>query len=291
MSIPEQPINWYPGHMAKTRRLLLDQLKRVDLVIEVCDARLPFSSRNPELLRLTAGKRRILLLNKADLADPEATRRWIRFFQARGETAYPVHALSLKSKELLGTIDRSVRDIVETAGEKGIRKTVRVIVIGVPNVGKSTLINRLRGTGIAKTGDRPGVTKGSQWIHVTPYLDLMDTPGMLWPRLDDQLAARRLCYIGSVKDDVVDIYALAISLLEDLKASCPETLSVRFHVEDLNVENAELLDAVCRGRGWLLRGGRFDYDRCCNVVLDEFRSGKLGKITLELPDAQTGEAL
>lgn len=291
MSISEQPINWYPGHMAKTRRLLQDQLKRVDLVIEVCDARLPFSSRNPELLRMTAGKRRILLLNKADLADPEATRRWVRFFQARGETAYPVHAISLKSKELLGTIDRSVRDIVETAEEKGIRKTIRVMVIGVPNVGKSTLINRLRGTSIAKTGDRPGVTKSNQWIHVTPYLDLMDTPGMLWPRLDDQLAARRLCYIGSVKDDVVDIYALAISLLEDLKASCPETLSVRFHVEDLNVENVELLDAVCRGRGWLLRGGRFDYDRCCNVVLDEFRSGKLGKITLELPDAQTGEAL
>lgn len=291
MSITEQPINWYPGHMAKTRRLLQDQLKRVDLVIEVCDARLPFSSRNPELLRMTAGKRRILLLNKADLADPEATRRWVRFFQARGETAYPVHAISLKSKELLGTIDRSVRDVVETAEEKGIRKTIRVMVIGVPNVGKSTLINRLRGTSIAKTGDRPGVTKSNQWIHVTPYLDLMDTPGMLWPRLDDQLAARRLCYIGSVKDDVVDIYALAISLLEDLKASCPETLSVRFHVEDLNVENVELLDAVCRGRGWLLRGGRFDYDRCCNVVLDEFRSGKLGKITLELPDAQTGEAL
>ena len=291
MSITEQPINWYPGHMAKTRRLLQDQLKRVDLVIEVCDARLPFSSRNPELLRMTAGKRRILLLNKADLADPEATRRWVRFFQARGETAYPVHAISLKSKELLGTIDRSVRDVVETAEEKGIRKTIRVMVIGVPNVGKSTLINRLRGTSIAKTGDRPGVTKSNQWIHVTPYLDLMDTPGMLWPRLDDQLAARRLCYIGSVKDDVVDIYALAISLLEDLKASCPETLSIRFHVEDLNVENVELLDAVCRGRGWLLRGGRFDYDRCCNVVLDEFRSGKLGKITLELPDAQTGEAL
>ena len=291
MSITEQPINWYPGHMAKTRRLLQDQLKRVDLVIEVCDARLPFSSRNPELLRMTAGKRRILLLNKADLVDPEATRRWVRFFQARGETAYPVHAISLKSKELLGTIDRSVRDVVETAEEKGIRKTIRVMVIGVPNVGKSTLINRLRGTSIAKTGDRPGVTKSNQWIHVAPYLDLMDTPGMLWPRLDDQLAARRLCYIGSVKDDVVDIYALAISLLEDLKASCPETLSVRFHVEDLNVENVELLDAVCRGRGWLLRGGRFDYDRCCNVVLDEFRSGKLGKITLELPDAQTGEAL
>ena len=206
MSITEQPINWYPGHMAKTRRLLQDQLKRVDLVIEVCDARLPFSSRNPELLRMTAGKRRILLLNKADLADPEATRRWVRFFQARGETAYPVHAISLKSKELLGTIDRSVRDVVETAEEKGIRKTIRVMVIGVPNVGKSTLINRLRGTSIAKTGDRPGVTKSNQWIHVAPYLDLMDTPGMLWPRLDDQLAARRLCYIGSVKDDVVDIY-------------------------------------------------------------------------------------
>ncbi len=276
--------------MAKTRRLLQDQLKRADLIVEVCDARLPFSSRNPELLRMTAGKRRILLLNKADLADPEATRKWVRFFQARGETAYPIHALSLKSKELLYAIDRSVHDIVEAAEEKGIRKTVRVMVIGVPNVGKSTLINRLRGSSIAKTGDRPGVTKSNQWIHVTPYLDLLDTPGMLWPRLDDQLAARRLCYIGSVKDDVVDIYALAISLLEDLKASCPETLSARFHVDDLSAENVELLDAVCRGRGWLLKGGRYDYDRCCNVVLDEFRSGKLGKITLESPDGQTGES-
>lgn len=288
MSISEQPINWYPGHMAKTRRLLQDQLKRADLILEICDARLPFSSRNPELLRLTAGKRRILLLNKADLADPEQTRSWIRFFQARGETAYPVHALTLKSKDLLNTIDRSVRDIVEKAEEKGIRKTVRVMVIGVPNVGKSTLINRLRGTGIAKTGDRPGVTKSNQWIHVTPYLDLLDTPGMLWPRLDDQLAARRLCYIGSVKDDVVDVYALTISLLEDLKATCPETLSARFHVDDLSAENAELLDAVCRGRGWLLKGNRYDYDRCCSVVLDEFRSGKLGKITLESPDRQAG---
>ena len=283
MNSTEQQINWYPGHMAKTRRLLQDQLKRVDLVIEVCDARLPFSSRNPELLRLTAGKRRILLLNKADLADPEQTRNWVRFFQAQGETAFPVHALALKSKDLLGTIDRSVRDIVEKAEEKGIRKTVRVMVIGVPNVGKSTIINRLRGTTIARTGDRPGVTKSNQWIHVTPYLDLMDTPGMLWPRLDDQLAARRLCYIGSVKDDVVDIYGLTISLLEDLKASCPDTLSARFHVDDLSAENVELLDAVCRGRGWLLKGGRYDYDRCCSVVLDEFRSGKLGKITLESP--------
>lgn len=290
MSISEPPINWYPGHMAKTRRLLQDQLKRADLIVEVCDARLPFSSRNPELLRMTAGKRRILLLNKADLADPEATRKWVWFFQARGETAYPIHALSLKSKELLSAIDRSVRDIVEAAEEKGIRKTVRVMVIGVPNVGKSTLINRLRGSSIAKTGDRPGVTKSNQWIHITPYLDLLDTPGMLWPRLDDQLAARRLCYIGSVKDDVVDIYALAISLLEDLKASCPETLSARFHVDDQSAENAELLDAVCRGRGWLLKGGRYDYDRCCSVVLDEFRSGKLGRITLESPDGQTGES-
>ena len=291
MNSTEQQINWYPGHMAKTRRLLQDQLKRVDLVIEVCDARLPFSSRNPELLRLTAGKRRILLLNKADLADPEQTRNWVRFFQAQGETAFPVHALSLKSKELLSTIDRSVRDIVEKAEEKGIRKTVRVMVIGVPNVGKSTIINRLRGTTIAKTGDRPGVTKSNQWIHVTPYLDLMDTPGMLWPRLDDQLAARRLCYIGSVKDDVVDVYGLTISLLEDLKASCPDTLSARFHVEDLNAENVDLLDAVCHGRGWLLKGGRYDYDRCCSVVLDEFRSGKLGKITLESPDGRTGDTL
>ena len=278
-----QPINWFPGHMAKTRRLLQDQLRRTDLVIELCDARLPFSSRNPELDRMSAGKKRILFLNKSDLADPAATKEWLKYFRARGETAYVMSAASLRAKETIAAIERETKDDVEKALQKGVRKNVRAMVIGVPNVGKSTLINRLRGTPVARTGDRPGVTRSSQWVRVSPYLELLDTPGMLWPRLDDQEAAVRLCWIGTVPDEVTDLSYLAMSLLDTLKERAPETVRERFHADDPLPGGADLLDAVCRGRGWLLKGGRYDYDRCYSVVLDEFRSGKLGKITLEYP--------
>lgn len=285
MSIQEPQINWYPGHMAKARRQLSEQLKKIDLVIELCDARLPYSSRNPELKRMTAGKRRILLLNKADLADPEENRAWISFFRGRGEEVMAVTATRLNSKETMAMIERVTRELVEKALDKGIRKTIRAMIIGVPNVGKSTMINRLHGQSIVKTGDRPGVTRSSQWVKITPYLELMDTPGLLWPRLDDQAAARRLCYIGSVRDDVVDTGELTLSLLEEMKTIRPDMLMTRFHLgeEELGLEGVPLLDAVCRGRGWLLRGNRFDYDRCFSVVLDEFRAGKLGRITLEKP--------
>ena len=278
------PINWFPGHMAKTRRLLQDQLRRVDLVIELCDARLPYSSRNPVLNRMTDGKRRVLLINKSDLADLKITDSWLKFFKSRGEDVYLISAVSLKSKETLGIIDRVTREFVERAKDKGIRKTVRAMVIGVPNVGKSTMINRLRGSAIAQTGDRPGVTRSNQWVRISPYLELLDTPGMLWPRLDDQNAAMKLCWIGTVPDDIVDLSQLALSLLTCLKECAPDAVRNRFHVEDLSAEGADLLDAVCRGRGWLLKGNRYDYDRCCSVVLDEFRSGKLGRISLETPE-------
>ena len=280
------PINWYPGHMAKTKRLLTEQLRKVDLVIELCDARLPFSSRNPEINHMIFDKKRIVLLNKADLADPESTSRWIRVLKSSGLDAYAVDSTKLNSKELISLIQKSTRDVVEKALEKGIRKTIRAMVVGVPNVGKSTLINRLRGKGIAQTGDRPGVTKSSQWVKINPYLELLDTPGLLWPRLDDQLSARRLCYIGSVKDEVTDQYFLAISLLEDLETLSPETVMSRFHLESIDLKGAELLDAVCRGRGWLLKGNQLDYDRACSVILDEFRAGKLGRITLEVPETK-----
>ena len=279
-------INWFPGHMAKARRILMDQMKHIDLVIEICDARLPYSSRNPELARIISGKRRILFLNKSDLADPDCTKEWIRYFRSQGEDAYMMSAATLKSKETTGIIDKVTHDMVERALKKGIRKTIHAMVIGVPNVGKSTLINRLRGSAVTRTGDRPGITRGSQWVRVTPYLELLDTPGMLWPRLDDQNAAIRLCWIGSVKDEINDLSFLAVSLMEELKHQMPEIMKERFHLTDLNLENEELLDAVCRGRGWLLKGNRYDYDRCCSVVLDEFRSGKIGKITLELPDSR-----
>ncbi len=277
-------INWYPGHMAKTRRLLSDQIGKADLIIELCDARLPYSSRNPDLDRMIQGKKRILLLNKADLADPEISRRWLHYFRGKGLNTALIQATGLKAKDALTAIEKATREIVEKAASRGIRKTVRAMVVGVPNVGKSTYINRLHGGNIAKTGDRPGVTRNTQWIRITPYLELMDTPGLLWPRLDDQLAARRLSYLGTIKDDVLNLDSLAMSLLEDLADIVPQKMSERFHIEDTSLRGIELLDAVCRGRGFLLKGNEMDYDRCCSVVLDEFRGGKLGRITLEAPE-------
>ncbi len=276
-------INWYPGHMARAKRLLADQLRRVDVVLELCDARLPDSSRNPDLERMIAGKNRVLLMNKADLADPNMTAAWIRFYTKQGIVAAPYSAVGGKAKDALSLIDKAAREAVDRAAAKGMHKTVRAMVIGVPNVGKSTLINKLHGSGIAKTGDRPGVTRSNQWVNITPYLQLMDSPGLMWPKLSDQVAARRLCYIGSVKDDVVDLPMLTIYLLEDLLAAKPAETCERFRIADASMRGEALLEAVCRGRGFLMKGGVCDYDRCCSVVLDEFRAGKCGRITLERP--------
>ena len=278
-------INWYPGHMARTKRLLQEQIKRIDLIIEICDARLPYSSRNPDLEHMISHKRRMLFLNKSDLADTDASREWLRYFREQGIEAFLTDAVRIRGKETIGLIDRATKDMVEKALERGIRKTVRAMIAGIPNVGKSTLINRLYGRSVAQIGDRPGVTKSSQWVKVSPYLELLDTPGLLWPRLDDQAAARRLCYIGCVKDQVVDMGELTIHLMEELCERIPEKVQERFHIQDTSLRGIELLDAVCAGRGWLLKGAQYDYDRCCSVVMDEFRAGKLGRITLENPPA------
>ena len=285
------PINWYPGHMAKTRRVLTDQIRKIDLVIELCDARLPRSSRNPEINLLAAGKKRIVFLNKADLADPNITAMWLREIRKEGQEAYAIDCSRLKSKEIISIIQQATAETVEKSLARGVKKTVRVMVLGVPNAGKSTLINQLRGKGVAQTGDRPGVTKSNQWIQITPYLTLLDTPGLLWPRLDDQQAAKRLCYIGSVKDEVTDQYMLAVSLLEDLIEYAPAAVQNRYHLEDTGLKGIELLDAACKGRGWLLKGNQYDYDRAAKVILDEFRGGKLGRISLEKPEKNTEDDL
>jgi ribosome biogenesis GTPase A len=275
-------INWYPGHMARAKRLLSDQLSRVDVVIELCDARLPLSSRNPDLKRLTEKKERVLLLGKSDLADPARTSEWLNLFKRQGLSCMALD-MNRQAKAALALIEKAAKETVERSAQRGIRKTVRAMVVGVPNVGKSTLINRLHGGSIAKVGDMPGVTRANQWVKVTPYLELLDTPGLLWPRLDDPLAARRLAYIAAIRDEVLDTAQLAIQLLTDLITVTPKTVQERFKIKDLSLRGPDLLDAVCVGRGFLMKGGVYDTERACKVVLDEFRGGKLGRITLEAP--------
>ncbi len=275
--------------MARAKRLLGDQLSRVDVVIELCDARLPLSSRNPDLKRMTEKKERVLLLGKSDLADPRLTAEWLSLFKRQGLSCMALD-MNRQAKAALALVEKAARDTVERSAQRGIRKTVRAMVVGVPNVGKSTLINRLHGGSIAKVGDMPGVTRANQWVKVSPYLELLDTPGLLWPRLDDPLAARRLAYIAAIRDEVVDTAQLAIQLLTDLIESAPDAVQERFRIRDLSLRGPELLNAVCQGRGFLMKGGVYDTERACKVVLDEFRGGKLGRITLEAPKEDESSA-
>ena len=284
MSETNQKINWYPGHMARSRRLLADQLRAVDAVVELCDARAPLATRNPDLNMLTRGKTRLLVLNKADLADDAVTAEWLRFFRARGVEAMRFNSNGARARDITARIEQAVRPAMEKAARRGVKKTARLMVIGIPNVGKSTFINRINGSAIAKASDRPGVTRSNQWVKISPYLELLDTPGMLPPRMDDQRGARLLAYLGSVRDQILDSEELASGLLELLLRRAPEAAKTRFKLtEDSYPTGEELLEAACKGRGWLLSGGRFDTERGAALILDEFRGGKAGKISLEAP--------
>jgi len=285
--VPDR-INWYPGHMAKTRRLLQEQLRAVDAVIELCDARAPLATRNADLQRLTRDKARILVLNKADLADDAQTARWLERFRREGLTAMRFNSSGGRTKDILAKIEEASMPAVERFKARGVKKTVRFMVIGIPNVGKSTFINRLHGSAIAKASDRPGVTRANQWVRLGPYLEILDTPGMLPPRLDDQDAARLLAYLGSIRDQNMDTEDLAGGLLQLLYGIDPGAVSKRFKLalpEGDEITPHGLLEAACKGRGWLLSGGRYDTDRAAALVLDEFRAGKIGKLTIEPADA------
>ena len=276
-------INWYPGHMAKSRRLLQDQLRAVDAVIELCDARAPLATRNPDLEKLTRGKARILILNKADLADDKETARWVEYFRTQGLSAMRFNSNGGKTKEILARIQEATRPAVERAAARGVKKTVRLMIIGIPNVGKSTFINRIHGSGVAKASDRPGVTRSNQWVKIGPYLELLDTPGMLPPRMDDQDSARLLAYLGSIRDQIMNTEELAGQLLMHLQAINPAAVAARFKLPEGEIyDDPQLaLEAACKGRGWLISGGRPDVDRAAALVLDEFRAGKAGKISIE----------
>ncbi|MBN1778580.1 MAG: ribosome biogenesis GTPase YlqF [Clostridiales bacterium] len=282
-------IQWYPGHMARAKRLLFQQLSKTDLAVELCDARIPLSSRNPDLDRMIAGKRRILLLCKADLADAGATNRWLTHFTNEGVRAMAYDATPRNTQKARELMDSAAKEFYERAERRGIKKTLRAMVVGVPNVGKSTFINRLTGSATTDVGDRPGVTRANRWVKANPYLEVLDTPGLLWPKLSDKKAATRLAYIGTIRDAVYDQLELSIRLLSELLADRKETTCERFKIKNPDAEGITLLDEVCRGRGFLLKGGVSHYDRASAVILDEFRGGKLGRITLEQPPAASGE--
>ena len=285
-------IQWYPGHMAKARRMLAESVKLVDVVIEMVDARAPASTRNPDFDDLFGTKPRVVVLNKADLADPEATRAWIRAYRARGWDAISFSANAGKGvKEAVSLVERAARPVVERMKAKGVNKTVRAMIVGIPNVGKSTFINRLRGSAAAKAGNRPGVTRGKQWIVVGPYLEFLDTPGMLWPKFEDKEAARRLAFLASIRGEIMDNERLSAELLEFLRDRAPEGAKARLKIDmDAEKSGEQLLEEACRRRGWLLPGARPDTERASALILDEFRSGKMGRLTLEAPvQAPEGE--
>ena len=276
-------LNWFPGHMAKTRRLLEGQLRTVDAVIELCDARAPYSTRNPDLMRMARGKAHILVLNKSDLADEAVTRAWLSSYKAQGVSALAFQSVGGDKKQIFRLIEDAVSAKVERMKERGANKTVRMMVVGIPNVGKSTFINKLKGKAIAAAQDRPGVTRSNQWVKINPYLELLDTPGLLWPKLSDERGALRLAYLGSIRDDIMDTEELATKLLRELLVIQPQAVIKRYKLDEsaLSCPDEELLEKCCRGRGLLLSGGRYDTLRCAALVLDEFRGAKMGRISLE----------
>ena len=286
-------INWYPGHMAKAKRMLVENLKLIDVVCELVDARAPKATANPDFDALFRRKARVLLLNKSDLADPATNKRWIRYYQQRGiEAAEIVSTGGNARQQVVKLIERATQARVEKLKEKGVQKTVRVLIAGIPNVGKSTLINRIAGEKRAQTGDKPGVTKGKQWVRVTPYLELLDSPGLLWPKLGDDTQAQHLAFIGSINDEILNIEELANALLRELRLLAPAALCERYKKITADTPDEALLETVAQSRGFILKGGVYDTERAARIVLDEFRAGKIARISLEQPpkEEEHGEA-
>lgn len=283
-------IQWYPGHMTKTRRMIAEQIKNVDAVCEILDARIPVSSRNPDVDELTAGKPRLVVLNRVDQADPGETRRWTAYFREKGYAVLEANAKGgAGTAQFAAAVRELLRDKLAAWAQRGqAGRTVRVMVLGIPNVGKSTFINKVARRKTARAEDRPGVTRSKQWVPVDSTLELLDTPGILWPRFDDPEVGKRLAFTGAIKDDVVDMEELACYLMDYLGRRYAPVLEERYKI-DVQPEDSgyDLLEKAGRKRGFLMRGAQVDTQRMARVLLDEFRGGKLGRFTLEtVEDAQ-----
>ena len=272
-------INWYPGHMKKTRELIAENLKMVDIVIEVIDARIPVSSRNPIIDELVKNKKRLIVLNKSDLSDRKANEVWAEHFKEQGNL---VLAMNCMTGTGVGQLYKLLSRLQEEKNEGQIRKKpLRMMIVGVPNVGKSSLINRMTGKKSAKTGDRPGVTKGKQWLGLENGMQLLDTPGILWPKFEDPKVGLNLAFCGSIKDEILDTASLALELIKVLQKDYPALLMERYKLEELDEDALANMENIAVKRGFILPGRRIDYERCARTLLDEFRGGRIGNITLE----------
>ena len=277
-------LQWYPGHMTKAKRQMQEDLKLIDLIIELVDARIPLSSRNPDIDELGKNKARLILLNKSDLADERYNEQWSAYFQKKGFYVVKVNAKSGAGlKSIQGVIQEACKAKIERDRRRGIKnRPIRAMVVGIPNVGKSTFINSYAGKACAKTGNKPGVTKGKQWIRLNKNVELLDTPGILWPKFEDQTVGLRLAFIGSIKDDLFNIYELSVLLLDYLTQNYPNAVS-DFYQIDREEESAQLLEKIAVRRGYMKTGGVYDVDKAGKCLVDDFRAGKLGKISLEEP--------
>ena len=277
-------LSWFPGHMTKTKRMIASEIQHMDAVCEILDARIPLSSRNPDVDDLTAGKPRLIVLNRADQADPAQTRRWSQYFRAKGWAVLEANAKGgVGTEKFAAAVRELLRDKLESYAAKGqVGRVVRVMVLGIPNVGKSTFINKVAKRKTAKAEDRPGVTRSKQWVPVDATLELLDTPGILWPKFDDPEVGKRLAFTGAVKDDVLDIEELACYLMDYLAAHYADILTERYKIDVEETDTGyDLLEKAGRKRGFLMRGAQVDTERMARILLDEFRGGKLGRFTLE----------
>ena len=275
---------WYPGHMTKAKRMMQENIKLIDLVIELVDARIPLSSRNPDIDTLAANKFRIVLLNKSDLADPGLNKQWTKYFQEKG-----IHVLEINAKSGAGIksinalVQEACKEKIERDRKRGIvNRPVRAMVVGIPNVGKSTFINSFAGKACAKTGNKPGVTKGKQWIKLNKGLELLDTPGILWPKFEDQEVGRHLAFIGSMNDEIIIMEELACDLIKELAELYPECLKERFDA-DISLSAVQILRQIAENRKCYSKGEELDLLKASNILVDDFRNGKLGRISLERP--------
>lgn len=283
----KQIVQWFPGHMAKTRRLIKESLSLVDGVTEILDARIPYSSSNPELEELINNKPRIVLLNKCDLADKNTTNQWVEYYKKKGVRAIPVDCRTGKGlNNYVIAVREVLKDVIKKNEDRGMPgKALRIMVVGIPNTGKSSFINRMAKSAKAKVADKAGVTRHNQWFAIGNGIELLDTPGVLWPKFDDPKVGDRLAFIGSVKDEILDIETLAVRLLEVMTADYPERLTERYKITDFSDKEAwEVLEMIGKKRGMMIKGGEIDTERVSVMLLDEYRGGKLGTISLERPE-------